>query len=72
MVRQSILHLHPQTSKHTHIQLKCVAGINGFLFGNLPGLSMCQGNKIHWHMIGLGNEVFMFCDNYFYIYKCLV
>ncbi|XP_041861138.1 ceruloplasmin [Melanotaenia boesemani] len=32
-------------------------GINGFLYGNLPGLSMCQGNKIHWHMIGLGNEV---------------
>ncbi|KAG7471693.1 ceruloplasmin-like [Solea senegalensis] len=32
-------------------------GINGFLYGNLPGLSMCQGNKINWHMIGLGNEV---------------
>ncbi|XP_026201978.1 ceruloplasmin isoform X2 [Anabas testudineus] len=34
-------------------------GINGFLFGNLPGLSMCQGNTIHWHLIGLGNEVDM-------------
>ncbi|KAE8293886.1 Ceruloplasmin [Larimichthys crocea] len=34
-------------------------GINGFLYGNLPGLSMCQGNKIHWHMFGLGNEVDM-------------
>ncbi|XP_057698200.1 ceruloplasmin [Corythoichthys intestinalis] len=34
-------------------------GINGFLYGNLPGLSMCQGSKIHWHMIGLGNEVDM-------------
>ncbi|XP_071342581.1 ceruloplasmin isoform X2 [Trachinotus anak] len=34
-------------------------GINGFLYGNLPGLSMCQGNTIHWHMIGLGNEVDM-------------
>uniref|UniRef100_A0A673CTF4 Ceruloplasmin n=1 Tax=Sphaeramia orbicularis TaxID=375764 RepID=A0A673CTF4_9TELE len=33
--------------------------INGFVFGNLPGLSMCQGNKIQWHMIGLGNEVDM-------------
>ncbi|KAM4629444.1 ceruloplasmin isoform 2-T2 [Polymixia lowei] len=32
-------------------------GINGFLYGNLPGLSMCQGNKIQWHLIGLGNEV---------------
>ncbi|XP_056233645.1 ceruloplasmin [Seriola aureovittata] len=34
-------------------------GINGLLYGNLPGLSMCQGNTIHWHMIGLGNEVDM-------------
>uniref|UniRef100_A0A665VBY8 Hephaestin n=1 Tax=Echeneis naucrates TaxID=173247 RepID=A0A665VBY8_ECHNA len=34
-------------------------GINGFLYGNLPGLSMCQGNTIHWHMLGLGNEVDM-------------
>lgn len=34
-------------------------GINGYLYGNLPGLSMCQGNKIHWHMMGLGNEVDM-------------
>uniref|UniRef100_UPI003AAA7087 ceruloplasmin n=1 Tax=Centroberyx gerrardi TaxID=166262 RepID=UPI003AAA7087 len=34
-------------------------GINGFLYGNLPGLSMCQGNKIQWHLIGLGNEVDM-------------
>ncbi|XP_069377584.1 ceruloplasmin isoform X2 [Paralichthys olivaceus] len=32
-------------------------GINGLLYGNLPGLSMCQGNKIHWHMFALGNEV---------------
>ncbi|TNM88196.1 hypothetical protein fugu_006417 [Takifugu bimaculatus] len=32
-------------------------GINGFLYGNLPGLSICQGNKIHWHLFGLGNEV---------------
>ncbi|KAM9385764.1 ceruloplasmin [Pholidichthys leucotaenia] len=34
-------------------------GINGFLYGNLPGLSMCQGNKIHWHLFALGNEVDM-------------
>lgn len=35
------------------------AGMNGFLYGNLPGLSICQGNKIHWHLFGLGNEVMM-------------
>ncbi|XP_026179554.1 ceruloplasmin [Mastacembelus armatus] len=31
--------------------------INGFLYGNLPGLSMCQGTKVQWYLIGLGNEV---------------
>uniref|UniRef100_A0A8C8HCA7 Hephaestin n=1 Tax=Oncorhynchus tshawytscha TaxID=74940 RepID=A0A8C8HCA7_ONCTS len=35
----------------------CFAAINGFVYGNLPDLSMCVGNKIHWHLIGMGNEV---------------
>uniref|UniRef100_A0AAX7VE86 ferroxidase n=1 Tax=Astatotilapia calliptera TaxID=8154 RepID=A0AAX7VE86_ASTCA len=34
-------------------------GINGLLYGNLRGLSMCQGNKIQWHLFALGNEVDM-------------
>ncbi|XP_055364461.1 ceruloplasmin [Betta splendens] len=33
--------------------------INGYVFGNLPGLSICQGKKVHWYLIGLGNEVDM-------------
>lgn len=39
------------------------AGINGLLYGNLPGLSVCQGNKIHWHLFALGNEVIMNDDD---------
>ncbi|KAA0712528.1 Ceruloplasmin [Triplophysa tibetana] len=31
--------------------------INGYVYGNLPDLSMCVGNKIHWHLFGMGNEV---------------
>ena len=31
-----------------------MASINGFIYGNLPGLDMCQGDKVSWHMIGLG------------------
>ncbi|XP_062412860.1 ceruloplasmin [Sardina pilchardus] len=31
--------------------------INGYMFGNLPGLSVCVGNKIHWHLLGMGNEM---------------
>lgn len=69
--------MHGEVVNHIHIDILyiqinctwfnpelCIAGINGFVFGNLPGLSMCQGNKIHWHLIGLGNEVT--CDYYNY------
>lgn len=36
--------------------------INGFMYGNLPGLNICQGNKVNWYTIGFGNEV----TSYFY------
>lgn len=35
----------------------CFTAINGYVFGNLPDLSMCMGNKIQWHLFGIGNEV---------------
>lgn len=28
--------------------------INGYVYGNLPGLNMCHGDKVSWHMIGMG------------------
>lgn len=31
--------------------------INGFIFGNLPGLFMKQGEKVRWHLLGMGNEI---------------
>ncbi|CAH2293830.1 ceruloplasmin-like [Pelobates cultripes] len=31
--------------------------INGYMFGNLPGLSMCNNKKVKWYMFGMGNEV---------------
>ena len=40
-------------------------GVNGYLYANLPGLQMCLGEKISWHVIGLGNEVDMHTA-YFY------
>lgn len=39
------------------VTIYCFAAINGYVFGNLPGLSMCMGNKIQWHLFGIGNEV---------------
>ncbi|XP_068956504.1 hephaestin isoform X2 [Petaurus breviceps papuanus] len=31
--------------------------INGFVFGNLPELSMCAGERVAWHLFGMGSEV---------------
>ena len=31
--------------------------INGYLFGNLPGLTMQVGERVRWYVIGFGTEV---------------
>jgi FtsP/CotA-like multicopper oxidase with cupredoxin domain len=31
--------------------------INGYIFSNLQGLTMKKGERVRWHVIGLGNEV---------------
>jgi len=31
--------------------------MNGFIFGNLPGLYMKKGEKVRWHLLGMGNEI---------------
>jgi len=33
--------------------------INGYIFGNLKGLEVEQGDRVRWHLIGLGTEVDM-------------
>uniref|UniRef100_A0A8C3JM57 ferroxidase n=1 Tax=Calidris pygmaea TaxID=425635 RepID=A0A8C3JM57_9CHAR len=30
--------------------------VNGYLFGNLPGLTMCKDDKVSWHLIGMGSH----------------
>ncbi len=30
--------------------------INGYVFGNLPGLEMNQGERVRWYLFGLGSE----------------
>ena len=32
-------------------------GINGYVFGNLPGLDMRVGEHVRWYVIGMGTEV---------------
>lgn len=31
--------------------------MNGYVFGNLPGLVTRKGDRVRWHLIGMGNEV---------------
>ncbi|XP_024118878.1 ferroxidase HEPHL1 [Oryzias melastigma] len=31
--------------------------INGFVFGNLPAIELCQHRAVAWHLFGMGNEV---------------
>jgi len=30
--------------------------INGYIFGNLPGLVMQEGERVRWYVMGMGNE----------------
>ncbi|CAM4556627.1 unnamed protein product [Leuciscus chuanchicus] len=31
--------------------------VNGYMYGNLPGLDLCNGEHVVWHTLGLGTEV---------------
>ncbi|XP_043928584.1 ferroxidase HEPHL1 isoform X2 [Protopterus annectens] len=31
--------------------------VNGYMYGNQPGLELCKGKKVSWHLFGLGTEV---------------
>ena len=31
--------------------------VNGYVYGALPGLDMCQGDLVSWHVMGAGTEI---------------
>uniref|UniRef100_A0A8C5SYN9 ferroxidase n=1 Tax=Laticauda laticaudata TaxID=8630 RepID=A0A8C5SYN9_LATLA len=31
--------------------------INGKVYGNLPGLEMCEGDWVNWYLLGMGQEI---------------
>ncbi|XP_042563071.1 ferroxidase HEPHL1-like, partial [Clupea harengus] len=43
---------HPDTEEDLHMH-----SINGYMFGSLPGLRVCRGARVAWHILGMGNEV---------------
>ena len=30
--------------------------INGYFFANVPDLNMCVGDRVNWHLFGMGSE----------------
>lgn len=38
------------------LELGARSSINGFVFGNLPGLQMNEGERTRWYVFGLGSE----------------
>lgn len=34
----------------------CGTAINGYVFGNLPAIQLCQNRPAAWHLFGMGNE----------------
>ncbi|KAM9316482.1 ceruloplasmin-like [Gastrophryne carolinensis] len=39
------------------IESNIMHAINGYMYGNQPGLDMCLGDSVVWHMLGLGSAV---------------
>lgn len=39
------------------VESNMMHAVNGFMYGNLPGLEMCAGDKVRWYTFGLGTEV---------------
>jgi hypothetical protein len=39
------------------VESNLMHSINGFVYGNLPGLVMRRGERVRWHLMGMGTEV---------------
>ncbi len=39
------------------VESNLMHGINGFVYGDLPGLTMAEGEHVRWHVMSMGTEV---------------
>lgn len=39
------------------IESNLMHGVNGYVYGNLPGLTMRVGQRVRWYVMGMGTEV---------------
>jgi FtsP/CotA-like multicopper oxidase with cupredoxin domain len=47
--------VHPEDEDF--IESNLMHSINGFVYGNLPGLEMKEGERVRWYELGMGTEV---------------
>lgn len=45
------------TEDEGFVESNLMHSINGYLYGNVPYLTMKKGEKVRWYVIGMGNEV---------------
>uniref|UniRef100_A0A8C6WLD8 ferroxidase n=1 Tax=Neogobius melanostomus TaxID=47308 RepID=A0A8C6WLD8_9GOBI len=46
----------PDVQDEDFVESNLMHAINGYMFGNLPGLQLCQHRTVAWHLFGMGNE----------------
>jgi manganese oxidase len=39
------------------VESNLMHGINGFVYGDLPGLTMAEGEHVRWHVMSMGSEI---------------
>ncbi|XP_047462058.1 ferroxidase HEPHL1 [Mugil cephalus] len=39
------------------VESNLMHAINGYVFGNLPGITLCQNRRVAWHLFAMGSEV---------------
>ncbi|KAK7926166.1 hypothetical protein WMY93_008476 [Mugilogobius chulae] len=46
----------PDVEDADFIESNLMHAINGYMFGNLPPIKLCQHRKVSWHLFGIGSE----------------
>jgi FtsP/CotA-like multicopper oxidase with cupredoxin domain len=45
------------TDAEEFVESNLMHGINGFVYGDLPGLTMAEGEHVRWHVMSMGTEI---------------
>ena len=56
-VQREFINMYMIFNEKAGLEMGLMHSINGYIFGNLPGLTMNKGEKVRWYMLGMGNEV---------------